>query len=75
MASAEADRLKKFKCAAGRRYQLPEEWYYVDDNGDKYFNVSRALTDFENFITAVRSCVPSQYAAGTNVDVSTFNNH
>ena len=70
MASAEAGRLKKFKCAAGGRYQLPAKWYYVGDYGVEYLNARGALTDLEDFIADVCSSDPIKYASNPVVNVS-----
>ena len=69
MASAEANRLETFKCAAAGRYRLPAEWFYKDIKV-RYLKVRIALKNLDNFIKAVRSCEPLHYTVNPVVNVS-----
>ena len=75
MAIAEADRLDTFKCAAGGRYRLPEEWYNVDDYGVRYLNVRGALTNLEDSLQMFAAVILKSTQL-TQMSMSlTFNDH
>ena len=64
-----ADLLENFRCIKGKRYLLPEKWYYKSGE-DELLNVREALTNLQDFVRDVRSLSPKQYQCESNVDVA-----
>ena len=49
------EHLRSFSCKAGKRYDnLPDSWYYLNDYGDKCFDVTKALKTYSTLVRDVR---------------------
>ena len=70
-AAGQLDRLQSFRCLAGGRYNLPDQWYYQDQYGNKCLDMCKALEKYDEFVQAVReNPIPAPYAHDYDIDIS-----
>lgn len=70
-AAGQLDRLQNFKCLAGGRYNLPDQWHYQDQYGNKCLHVHKALEKYDEFVQAAReNPIPAPYVHDYGIDIS-----